>query len=152
MVSLAFMSPDPPCIPRVSPAGSSISGFHTEIIKRFDDMESCGLDHTTIDPVYSRSVKFDLQQIGHTTRIVVFSTSRQSFARPPSFQKVRIICSISAICFTSVRPSSARNIGVVVQREHLREQIKRLSVFPSFSRIWHCFAVPHRFCRSAGRE
>jgi len=43
-----------------------------EIIKRFDDMESCGLDHT-IDPVYLTLVKFDLQQIGHILLgIVVF--------------------------------------------------------------------------------
>lgn len=43
-----------------------------EIIKRFDDMESCGLDHT-IDPVYLTLMKFDLQQIGHILLgIVVF--------------------------------------------------------------------------------
>lgn len=69
-------------------------GLPYKIIKRLDDMESCGLDHT-VDPVYLTLVKFDLQQIGYILLCIVVFYFTPVFCKTSELQSPHHLLNIS---------------------------------------------------------
>ena len=86
-----------------------------KIIKRLDDMESCGPDHT-VDPVYLTLVKFDLQQIGHILLCIVVFYFTPVFCKTSELQSSHHLFNISHLLRLFIFPKALYRNTTLVMR------------------------------------